>query len=447
MKMQYNLLKKDFYVFFVGVGGISMSALALFLAKTGFKVGGYDANLSSITENLEREGVEINNSLSITKCDLAVVSSAISSNDSVIVALKALKKPIITRARLLYEIASSYPMVIGVAGTHGKTTATAMIAHVLKYAGKEFCAHIGGIDKTLSNMTICGDEIFLSEVCEFKRNIAMFNAFIGVLLNIGDDHLDDYGTKEGLRDEFASFLNRSKIKILPFEERNLCEDGITFSLENSSADYYAKNIEYIDNRAIECFIMEKGRKLFSLELKSFFIHDVKNALATVATCRSMGIDEISIKKGLEGFLGIKRRNEIMGKLGNCLIYADYAHHPEQIKNTIKMLELKYDNFAVFFQSHTYSRTANLFKDFISALSKVKNLFIFDTYGARENYNYLGSGKRLSEELKGCVYCQDVKNAEPILKSIISRFECVAVLGAGNLYDEVEWMLKKEKVTL
>jgi UDP-N-acetylmuramate--alanine ligase len=137
----------------------------------------------------------------------------------------------------------------------------------------------------------------------------------------------------------------------------------------------------------------------------------------------------------------------MGNLGDCLIYADYAHHPEQVKNTVKMLDLKYDNYAVFFQSHTFSRTANLFKDFVAGLSSVKNLFVFDTFGAREKYNYSGSAKRLCEELKGCVYCGSIKNAEAILKSVSSRFECIAILGAGDLYDEVEWVLKNEKVTL
>ena len=198
-----------------------------------------------------------------------------------------------------------------------------------------------------------------------------------------------------------------------------------------------KSIEYVDNRAIECFFMEKGKVLFHLELKTFLIHDIKNALAAVATCRAMGIEPALIKQGLEGFSGIKRRNEIMGKIGNCLIYADYAHHPEQLKNTIKMLDLKYENYALFFQSHTFSRTANLYKDFLSALSSVSNLFIFDTYGAREKYNYLGSAKRLSEDLKGCVYCGDVKNAKAILNSVSARFDCIAILGAGNLYDEVE----------
>ena len=282
MKEEYGLLKRDFYVYFVGVGGISMSALARFLVKTGFKVGGYDAHFSSVTENLQMEGVEINNPDSITRCDLAVVSSAISDSDKIVCELRRLKKPIITRARLLYEIASSYPFKIGVAGTHGKTTCTAMIAHVLKCANKGFCAHIGGFDKQFGNMLISGEDIFLSEVCEFKKNISMFTASLGVLLNIDNDHLDSYGSKEKLKEEFGAFLNRSKIRILPLEEANLVEDGITFSLENSNANYYAKEIEYLDNRAIECFIMENGKRIFKLELKSFLIHDIKNALACVA---------------------------------------------------------------------------------------------------------------------------------------------------------------------
>ena len=441
MKEEFGLLKRDFYVYFVGVGGISMSALARFLVKTGFRVGGYDAHFSSVTENLQREGVEINNPDSITRCDLAVVSSAISDSDKIVCELRRLKKPIITRARLLYEIASSYPFKIGVAGTHGKTTCTAMIAHVLKCANKGFCAHIGGFDKQFGNMLISGEDIFLSEVCEFKKNISMFTASLGVLLNIDNDHLDSYGSKEKLKEEFGAFLNRSKIRILPLEEANLVDDGITFSLENSNANYYAKEIEYLDNRAIECFIMENGKRIFKLELKSFLIHDIKNALACVAACRAIGIEPSIIKAGLENYCGVKRRNEIMGKIDNCVIYADYAHHPAQVEKTVKMLDLKYDNYAVLFQSHTYSRTAGLYKQFLTVLSKVKNLFIFDTYAAREKYTYMGSGKRLSEDLKGCIYCQSSKNVSAILKGITGKFECVAVLGAGDLYDEVEKIIK------
>ena len=444
MKAEYGLLKKDFYVYFVGVGGISMSALALFLVKTGFKVGGYDANLSSVTNALSEAGVEINNPSSAMRCDLAVISSAISSNDEVLRYLKQLNKPVITRARLLYEIASTYPFVIGIAGTHGKTTCTAMVAHVLKYANKGFCAHIGGFDKDFGNILINGEDIFLSEVCEFKRNISMFTANLGVLLNIDDDHLDSYGSKEKLKEEFGAFLNRSKIRILPLEEANLVEDGITFSLTDSRANYCAQEIEYLDNRAIECFIMENGKKLFRLELNSFLMHDIKNALACVGACRAIGIEANEIKAGLESFKGVKRRNEIMGKIEGCTVYADYAHHPEQLEKTIKMLELKYDNYAVLFQSHTYSRTANLYKQFLKALSKVKNLFIFDTYGAREKYTYSGSGKRLSEDLNGCIYCSSSKTVGAILKGIAGKFECVAVLGAGDLYDETEKFLKEEK---
>ena len=435
MNYNFNANKSHFLVYLVGIGGISMSALATYLKKTGFAVSGYDNKLSVITDQLEGLGISINDTNDLINCDIAVVSSAINENDPIIKKLKSLNKAIISRARLLSEIASTYPLTIGVAGTHGKTTTTAMIAHVLKQAKSRFCAHVGGFDKHFGNLAYFGDQIFLSEVCEYKRNVNLFSPTIGVLLNVSDDHLESYGRFSVLEETFSCYLQRSERAVVLYEQRKYAQNAITFSLDNANANYYASQI-VLNKDSVECLVNEHSEPLFHLKLNCLHLHDVQNAMACVAVCKALEIDNQSIKIGLENFEGVKRRNEILKVVNNATIFADYAHHPEQIEDTVNFLKRRYKKFAVLFQSHTYSRTANLFSKFINSLKEIENLFIFDTYGAREKYEYKGSGKRLAESLGGCVYCGQVENVKNLLPAIVEKFECVAVLGAGDLYDFV-----------
>ncbi|MBQ3571681.1 MAG: hypothetical protein IJA15_02520 [Clostridia bacterium] len=428
---------KNFSVFFVGIGGISMSALALYLHNLGFKVSGYDKVESTVTNNLKRYGISINTKGDLEGCDIAVLSSAISESDDLVKKLKQLNKTCILRSELLNEIANTFQYKVGVAGTHGKTTTTAMIAHVLKKANKNFSAHIGGIDKDFGNMACFGKEIFLSEVCEYKKNISKFDCDLALLLNADDDHLESYGKLSELHKEFSAFLMRSKINVLPYEQKELGnKNSITFSLKNSNADFFASNIR-IGDKNIECTVNSAIGALFDVKINSLLEHDVENAIASVAVCKALKIENEYIKKGLEDFNGIKRRNEIMATIYGCDIYADYAHHPKQIEATVEMLAKKYKKFAILFQSHTYSRTATLFKGFIKSLSAVENLFIFDTYAAREKYYYNGSGKRLFENLKGAVYLGDRVNAKSLFPNACKKFDCIAVIGAGDLYDVIE----------
>ena len=178
MNLFFQEKKKNFRVYFVGIGGVSMSALALFLKNKGFKVSGYDRSLGKNVKTLIEKGITVNEDKDLENCDIAVVSSAITDGNEKLEKLKALKKSIITRAQLLNYISKNFKIKIGVAGTHGKTTCTAMLAHVLKCANKKFCAHIGGIDKTLGNMVMCGEDIFLSEVCEYKKIYLCLNPIL-----------------------------------------------------------------------------------------------------------------------------------------------------------------------------------------------------------------------------------------------------------------------------
>lgn len=441
MKNFFNEKKGQFSLYFVGIGGISMSSLALYLKKSGFEVSGYDKTPSKITQKLQEEGISINDSKDLETCDLAVVSSAISKEDDQIKKLTKLNKTLITRARLLYEIASAFPFTIGIAGTHGKTTCVAMTAHVLKKCQKKFTAHIGGLDSEFGNMAFLGDEIFLSEVCEYKKNISLFSPSVGVLLNVSDDHLESYGSFEKLKEEFSEYLLRSKIRIVRYEEGffNL-ENTVTFSYDNPKADYFLTGVTEGEN-FVQCVVNTPIGALFELKINSFFPHDALNALAVVALCKSMGIEDTYIKEGIEDFVGIKRRREVMKKIGGCTVIADYAHHPDQIKQTICKIQSIYKKSLILFQPHTYSRTASLFNKFVNCLSMAKELVLFETYAAREKYDYKGSAKRLSENIKGCVFCSSVKDGGAIVCAMAQKYDCIAVIGAGDLYDYVEEYLQ------
>ncbi|MBR4420557.1 MAG: hypothetical protein IKT32_06710, partial [Clostridia bacterium] len=395
MAYKYNMnstvkkKKENYSVYFVGICGASMSGLALYLKNKGFKVSGYDKNSASKEEFFLNRGIPINRECDLVECDIAVVSSAISENDERMVKLRAYNKTIISRAELLKQISLGYNIRIGVAGTHGKTTCTAMLVHILKCANERFCAHIGGMDCEYGNIVDCGESIFLSEVCEYKRNISLFSPTVAVLLNIANDHIESYSSFNNLVQEFTSYINRANTAVVEYSYKHLAKNNcLTFSLNNSKADFYATDIKERVN-GVECVVNGAIGALFALKLNSFFVHDIQNALACVAVATSLGIENEIIKRGIESFKGVKRRNEIMCKSEGFVVYADYAHHPEQVEKTIKAIQRAYGKCAVFFQSHTYSRTANLFKDFIKVLSLADNLFIFDTYPARESYDYKG----------------------------------------------------------
>ncbi len=428
---------------FLGIGGISMSALALFLKHKGNIISGFDRCESKLTNTLKNKGIKINDESSINDCDVVVVSSAIAKTDLILEKCLQKNKKIITRSQLLKQISDSFNFRIGVAGTHGKTTTTAMLAHILNCANLSFCAHIGGLDNEFGNIIIKGEDVFLSEVCEYKKNISLFDSEIALLLNCSNDHVESYGSFSKLKEEFFNYLVRSKKAIVDYDCIDISPlNVITFSAKNINANYYASDIVFGDS-FIEYAVNQPIGGFFKVKINSVYPHDIKNSLASVAVARELGIKEDVIKKGLLSFKGVARRSENLGKIGDSTIFADYAHHPEQIKNTIERLNKNGQKYALFFQSHTFSRTKTLIKDFVRELSLTQNLFIFDTYGARENFDYLGSGKRLSELIKGSVYCGSAENAKNLLPSVCKKYPLVAIIGAGDLYDYCEQLIDKK----
>ena len=418
-----------------------MAALSLIMKSKGFDVSGCDDKESELTDKLCGCGVRVNLDGDLEKCDLAVVSSAISADNRVIRRLNDMKKAIVSRAWLLSGLCKSYPVAVGVAGTHGKTTCTCLIAHVLKVAKKAFTLHVGGEDSDLGNAFISGNDLFLTEVCEYKRNIAFFSPSVGVVLNADNDHEESYGSFENLAAEFRAYALRSGIAVVNYDDENLsCGSAVTFSFSNPLADYFAKDASF-DGKTLECAVYGRIGRLFEIKSNALRYHDVYNVVAAAAVCSVLGVDARTIKEGIESFRGVKRRNEFLGEYDKAPVYADYAHHPAQVAHAVADYKKRFgENVRFLFQSHTYSRTARLLDEFVSALEPAGSVRLFETYGAREKFDECGSYKKLGYKLKNAILCD---GADGVRKAFDDKKESVSayvILGAGDLYDRVKAFL-------
>ncbi|MGN0818979.1 MAG: UDP-N-acetylmuramate--L-alanine ligase [Christensenellaceae bacterium] len=440
--LSYNnyINKPKFY--FIGIGGISMSALAKFLKTLDFEVAGSDRQKSSTTSELEKSGISVNynhNGENVTGFDVIIYNSAIEgTNDELQTAIR-MNKIVLKRAELLQILANDCKLKVGICGCHGKTTATAILAHILKYSQYKFLAHIGGNDNTFSNLYYNGNDVFLSEICEFDRNIDLFDMDIAVCLNVDKDHLNSYKNFDDLKNSYFRFLDRATVRIINSDDEILSlydNSNISVSISDSNADYYSKNIENVDGFLIfDCY--EKNEFLSKIKLKVKGVHNIYNVLVGVAVSRYLNIDIEKTLQGIASFCGIERRNELLGTYNDNVIIADYCHHPKEIMATMSSYE-NCDDVFVIFQPHTYSRTKFLFEDFIKTLNTINNLAVYKTFPAREESSQGIDASELSDNLNQCTYIDNEKELKVFLNSL--RNKTILILGAGDLYDVVKRLI-------
>lgn len=415
-----------------------MSALAKILVRNGKTVVGYDRVCGQNLEQLKESGIEITNDLSvdISGFDCIVYTDAIATNNKILLNAMRLNKPVISRGSMLAQLCEQFPTSIAVSGCHGKTTCTAMIAHILKACMLNFTAHIGGDDLQFGNAYVTGNDYFVAEACEFKRNFLLLTPNIGIILNSDADHLDCYGTAENVKTAYDQFARQSKTAIRLYGDGNYA--GVTFGFDDR-ATYYAKKLKN-DYGKFSFIAFERGRELGRVSLNVVGKHNVLNALAAVAAAREMGLKFEDISNGLSDFKGVSRRFELIGVVNGANCIADYAHHPNEIKAVLKTArQLCYGDLYVVFQPHTYSRTKMLFKQFVGVLSSVKKLLIYKTYAAREYYDDAGSALTLSNSVKRSKYAdcpQDILHFTENSKS----GDIVLILGAGDIYDIAKQVL-------
>ncbi|MBO5927139.1 MAG: UDP-N-acetylmuramate--L-alanine ligase [Clostridia bacterium] len=434
------------HVHFIGICGSGMSVLAKYLIDLGFNVSGSDLAYSDTYARLEKLGAILylkHNAKNVESADIVVVSSAISIDNVEYNRALFLKKPIFNRAELLAKIIKTFKHSISVAGSHGKTTTTAMASHVLKVLNKKFTAFIGGEDSVLTNYQFSKNKNYVvSEICEYKNNFKWVNSEVAVVLNIDNDHLDYYKNLNNLKNAFFSFLNKAKYKVVNYDDVNLLdykEKGVVSFAVKNKADFNAYNLKNVKGKfSFDCML--KNGDVINIKLNVLGYHNVYNALAIIAVFNGVyGFNKEIIKKGIENFASIKKRFEFLGNVNGKNFYYDYCHHPKEIEATIKTYdEFIKDDYVLIFQPHTFSRTKLLFNDFIKVL-KNKRIYIYKTYPAREFYDYNGSGLKLSRAI-GCGYIKNRKTLETIVNTEKYTNNFIFI-GAGDLYDIINQKIK------
>lgn len=437
-----NIKNKTLNVHFIGIGGVSMSSLARYLDFVGFNVSGSDTSPSENLENLSKEGIAVSigqRAENVLGKDVVVYTDAIKPDNPELKEAVENKQYILKRAELLKIVSENFSKRIGVCGCHGKTTATCMLAHVFKTANERFTAHIGGFDLKYGNFVADGNKYFISEVCEYKRNLDNFDADYAICLNIEPDHMDCYKDENELDNTYFKFLGRARKAIIFGGDKTLAlyknENAVTYGLDKNR-DFYADNIICKNGRYSFDFCVY-GVKAERIKLKTFGGHNVLNALAVGACAYLCGIDAKTIKKGLEKFRGVKRRFEYIGNIGKAGVYADYAHHPTEIAEAEKTVkETNGGRVFTVFQPHTFSRTIFLKDEFIKTLSKIENLTLFETFAAREEYVEGGSAKDLAKLIKNADYFEKAEALAATLKNKVKSGDTVLILGAGDLEQKI-----------
>lgn len=425
----------EFYdsFYFIGIGGVSMSGLAKYILSRGKRVGGSDNVAGIYTDELSKSGAKVEiaeGKGSVKFYDVVIYTDAVKENDIQLIEARELNKTVLSRGQLLYEVSRDFKRVIAVSGCHGKTTCTSMLAHIFACAGAKFCVHIGGRDKSFSNEFFSGKDFFITEACEYKKNFLLLKPDIAVILNSSPDHMECYGSVENLRSAYIHFADSAEIAIVPYGD--LAVDGLTFGYEKN-ARFCAKHIA-CTNGFYSFTAMDGDVKLGTVNLSVYGKHNVLNALAAIAVARSVGIPFARIKEGLADFTGVERRFENLGKYRGARCIADYAHHPEEISATLSAVKkLNEGKLYVVFQPHTYSRTRNLFGEFVKVLSGINNLLIYRTFAAREYFDDKGSALTLSQSLKRARYGDDVKDITDFMRAA-GEGDTVLFLGAGDIYD-------------
>ena len=449
-----NTMKNQFnHIYFIGIGGISMSALAEVMIHEGIKVSGSDRSNSHIVKKLEKMGAVINighEGKNVgSDIDLVVYTSAISNDNPELLKAQELKLNIMDRAEFLGLIMKKYNNAICVSGTHGKTTTTGMLSSIFMETEMNPTIFLGGeMDSMGGNLMHGSYDLMLTEACEYKRNFLKFNPTVELILNIEEDHLDYYRDLEDIEDaflEYAKKLPATGHLIVNVHNKDLFKDVkcnvVTFGADNS-ADFYPSDVKLIPSPSFS--LMKDSEKIVDINLNVLGEHNILNSLAAAATCISLGIDKETIKKGLSDFKGTHRRYEYKGTYNGASIIDDYAHHPSEMKATLKTARAyTTGKIITVFQPHTYTRTKKLLKEFAEALTHTDEAILLDIYAAREKNTGEIHSKDIISKMnllsKDAHYAKSFQEAADIIKSMAKEGDTIITMGAGNV-DEVGLLL-------
>lgn len=448
--MKFNL--NDYHhIYMVGIGGISMSGIAEILKNWNFKVSGSDSTKSAQTDWLEQNGIKVNigqveNNIT-DDIDLVVFTAAVKKDNPELVKARQLGISTIERGVFLGEITKLFKNTIGIAGTHGKTSTTSMVACSFLEADLDPSIQVGAYLKRINgNYKVGNSENFIIEACEYCESYLNFHQKSAIVLNIDNDHLDYFKNIDNIKHSFEKYvallpedgyliLNRDDERC--YDLRNSTKACVITVGKNDNADWTYKNVSFDENGypTYDAYYHNEFKGKISLKVAG--MHNVFNSLCCVALCNAYGIDIKIVAKALTQFDGAARRLEYKGTYKGAKVFDDYGHHPTEIMATVKGIKnKKFNESWVIFEAHTYSRLQAHLKDFAKALINFDHIIIIDTYAARETNVFDVKEEDLIAELnklgKEAIHISNHNEVVNYLEDKVKENDLILTLGAGNV---------------
>ncbi|MPM31987.1 UDP-N-acetylmuramate--L-alanine ligase [bioreactor metagenome] len=449
-------------IHFIGIGGISMSALAEICLNKGYKVSGSDANESYLLDKLRSQGANIflghKKEHISDNVDMVVYTAAVHDDNEELVAAKEKNKLTMNRAAFLGQIMREYKNSIAVSGTHGKTSTTSMLSTIFQYADLDPTILVGGNLSTIGgNVKIGNSDHFITEACEYVDSFLNFNPKISIVLNIEEDHLDYFSGLDEIKASFNKFgklLPKDGYFIINGDDENTADilHDVKASIvkygRNTDNDAVIKNIDFNENGHGIFELEFKGENLGTFELSVPGLHNIYNAAAAILTAYVSSIDLELIRDNIKSYSGVGRRFEVKGNYNDALVVDDYAHHPTELKATLSAAKkMKKANLWCIFQPHTYTRTKSLLNEFSEAFYSADKVIITDIYAARENDPGDIHSKDLVEKLYqnhvDVCYISKFEDIVDYLRDNIKPNDLVITAGAGPIYKVAEDLVEKK----
>ena len=451
---------RPIHVYFIGIGGISMSGLAEILLSEGFTVSGSDWSRTPLTERLESQGAAVHygrpqKAENIEDdVELVVYTAAVHPDNPEYQETLRRQLPHLTRAQLLGQMMKNYRLPVAVSGTHGKTTTTSMIAEILIAADTDPTISVGGVLKDIGgNIRVGASELFVTEACEYTNSFLSFFPKVGIILNIEEDHLDFFKDLDEIRASFRRFaqlIPKDGLLIINGAIPRLSEitDGLSCRVATFGSspenDYFFTDIAH-DDTARASFVLHFHGKELPVRLGVPGEHNIANAAAALALADHLDLDMERAAESLHGFTGTDRRFEYKGELHGVTVIDDYAHHPTEIEATLKAAaNYPHRTLWCVFQPHTYSRTKAFFHDFARALSHADHVILADIYAARETDTLGVSSALLCQEIRDlgtdCRYFPSFEEIEKFILENCIPGDLLITMGAGNVVNIGEDLL-------
>ena len=440
-----EILRSGAPIHLIGIGGVSMRALAKMLKNMGANVRGSDRDSSIYTLQLDEQGIPVaigHRPDNVRDAGLIIRTAAIHDDNPEIAAARTAGIPVISRAEAWGFIMAHYSKVVCISGTHGKTSTTAMIATFTQSAQLDPTVMVGGDLPSIGGTLRIGEgDLFVAEACEYQNSFLSFRPTVSVILNIDRDHLDFFKDTDDIIASFRSFAQltpENGVVIINGDDNNcrravegLDRKVLTFGF-SESCNVRAINTELQDGLFC-CDVVHDGNLYCRMKLRVPGQHNLLNALAAAAVAIHLGVPSDDFAKGIGAYNGVGRRFEFKKNWREAKVYDDYSHHPTEITAALKAaLDLKPNRVICVFQPHTYSRTVSLLDDFAGALAYADIIILCPIFAARETNTYGVSSQDLADRIPGAVVANDLRHAAQLLEELVQPGDLIFTMGAGDV---------------